>query len=115
MDRTSWILLLIATWAAVHVGAFIWQARRRSAETEMIRAALYATANSIRYFRGNEPIQVTFDPSVNKAIERVSKTAIDIQGMIELQARHLVSQMPPETIAEMGVPEDWATAESNGS
>jgi len=111
MDSTDWFLFLMAGLLTVGVGAFIWQARRRAAETELIRAALYAVAASNPYFRTYNPVPVTFDVSVNKAISHFAKTATDVQGMIELMARYIVSQMPAADLEGMKVPEDWTTAD----
>lgn len=115
MDITDGILLLIAVLMGTGIGIYVWNARRRAAETEMMRSAMYAIAAANPYFKTSSPIPVTFDPSINKAITRFAKTAVDMQGMIELAARWMVSQMPPDTIESMGVPEDWPQQETKRS
>lgn len=110
MESTDWFLLLIAGLMAAGIGVYIWNARRRAVETEIMRAALYAIANTRQEFRTHESIPVTFDPSVNKAITRFAQTAVDMQGMIELSARWMVSQMPPAVIEDMEPPKDWTSA-----
>lgn len=109
MEITDWLLLLIAGLMAAGIGVYVWNARRRAAETEMMRSAMYAIAAANPHFRTYDPIPVTFDPSVNKAITRFAKTAVDMQGMIELSARWMVSQMPPAVIEDMEVPKDWTS------
>lgn len=77
-----------------------------------MRSAMYAVASSNlnSYFKAYNAIPVTFDPSVNKAMTRFARTAVDVQGMIELAARWMVTQMPPEAIEDMEVPAGWTSA-----
>ena len=107
MRFTDLLLLVIALTLVVGVVALIRQGRQRSTETEAMRTALYAIAN-IRYdLRRSEPTVIKFEPNVIKAIERLQRTAVDIQGMIELASRWAVATMPPEAIEDMLVPDDW--------
>lgn len=114
MESTDWLLLLIAGLMAVGIGAFVWNARRRARETEELRTTLYAIANIRQEFRTRDPIPITLDPSVNKAIGRFAKTAVDMQGMIELAARWMVTQMPQDVVEDMQVPEDWVQVNRQG-
>lgn len=115
MKGTDAILLLIAALLAGGIGTFIWNSRKRSGETETMRTALYAIAN-LRYdLRSTEPVSIKFEPSVNKAIERLHKTAVDLQGLIELQARHMVSTMPEEIIEDMEPPAQWNRVTRQGT
>jgi hypothetical protein len=107
MHATDWLLLLIAALLAVGLVLYFLQGRARARETEMIRTALWAVGNKRQEFHTREPIPVTFDPSTNKAINRFAKTAVDMQGMIELCARYLVTKIPPAVIEDMEVPIDW--------
>ena len=111
MRFTDFLLCLLVLVGAIGVGVFVWSTRQRARETEIMRAAMYTIAHSNwnTYFKTHHAIPVTLDPSVNKAITRFAKTSVDMQGMIELAARWLVMQMPPEAIEDMGVPEDWAS------
>lgn len=112
MDATDGILLLIAGLLAVGIWVFIRESKQRTRDTEMMRAALYAVAQ-LRTRDGN-PLPVTFDSSVNKALRRFQQTAIDLQGMIELGARWAVLNMPPDALEDMRVPENWTRITRQG-
>lgn len=107
------LVSLIAVILVIGLVLYEREARRRSAETEMMRTALYAIAN-IRYeLRRGDPLPVTFDKETKAAIKRLQSTAVDIQGMIELASRYLVATLPPEVIENMKVPEEWAKLHQN--
>lgn len=114
MDSTDWLLLLIAALIGIGLVLYWLQGRARAHETELIRAALYATGNRRQEISARDAIPVTLDPSVNKAIARFAKTAVDLQGMIELAARYMVTQIPAEAVEDMDVPEDWPRMKKAG-
>ena len=80
------------------------EARKR--EERLIRAL-----ESLAY-RPRDEIIVSFDEQTEKAIKRFVSTAIDMQGMIELVARWMVYNLPPEVIEEMEPPPDWTKKSS---
>jgi hypothetical protein len=51
--------------------------------------------------RLDRPVQVVFPTSYAQAMRRVQEAAIDVQGIIALYSRYLVSQMPPEAVADI--------------
>lgn len=110
MDATDIILLLIFGTIAAGVVVSIRSQRARSRDTELLRTALFAVTQ--RNYCIEDPVLITFDKSVSSALERFQRTAIDIQGMIELTARWMVLNMPPEVLKDMEVPEAWAEMEN---